>query len=102
LSLYGLAGLVPSQAPSSSVELADLRHGGFPEVNYACYVDIPFRRVPPVALFSRRVLFDKSRKRLLDTNRAETPVVDEPNDYATVTGTTVHELAGTLERRRTR
>jgi hypothetical protein len=102
LSLYGLAGLVPSHVPSSSVELAGLRYGGFPEVNYACYVEIPFRRVPPVALFSRREVFDKSRKRLLDTDRAETPVVDEPYDHNTVTGTTVHELAGELQRLRTR
>ena len=102
LSFYGLAGLVPSRVPSSSVELAGLRYGGFPEVNYACYVEIPFRRVPPVALFSRRELFDKSRKRLLDTDRAETPVVDEPYDYNTVTGTTIHELAGKLKRRTTR
>jgi hypothetical protein len=102
LSFYGLAGLVPSHVPSSSVELEGLRYGGFPEVNYACYVDIPFRRVPPVALFSRREVFDKGRKRLLDTSRAETPVVDEPFDYNTVTGTTIHELAGELERRKTR
>jgi hypothetical protein len=102
LSLYGLAGLVPSRVPSSSVELADLRHGGFPNVNYACYVEIPFRRVPAVALFSRRELLDKSRKRLLDTNRAETPVVDEPYDYNTVTGTTIHELRGELKRLKTR
>lgn len=98
LSFYGLAGLVPSRVPSSSVELADLRRGGFPNVNYACYVEIPFRRVPPVALFSRREVFDKSRKRLLDTNRGETPVVDEPYDYNTVTGTTIHELGGELKR----
>jgi hypothetical protein len=102
LSLYGLAGLVPSRAPSSSVELEGLRFGGFPEVNYACYVEIPFRRVPPVALFSRRELFNKSRKRLLGSNRAETPVVDQPFDHETVTGTTVHELAGELQRRRAR
>ena len=102
LSFYGLAGLVPSHVPSSSVELARLRYGGFPDVNYACYVEIPFRRVPPVALFSRREVFDKSRKRLLDTNRAETPVVDEPYDHNTVTGTTIHELAGKLKRRNTR
>jgi len=102
LSFYGLAGLVPSRTPSSSVELADLRHGGFPNVNYACYVEIPFRRVPPVALFSRRELFDKRGKRLLDTDRAETQVVDEPYDHSTVTGTTTHELAAELERRKTR
>ncbi len=102
LSFYGLAGLVPSQVPSSSVELAGLRYGGFPGVNYACYVEIPFRRVPPVALFSRREVFDKSRKRLLDTNRAETPVVDESYDYDTVTGTTIHELGGELKRLKTR
>ena len=99
LSLYGLAGLVPGRVPSSSVELADLRYGGFPRVNYSCYVEIPHRRVPPVALFSRSAVFDKSRKRLQDTNRAETPVGDELGDYDTVTGTTVYELAGELERR---
>jgi hypothetical protein len=47
-------------------------------------------------------VFDKRRKRPLDTNRAETPVVDEPYDYNTVTGTTIHELAGKLKRRKTR
>ena len=102
LSLYGLAGLVPSHVPSSSVELARLRYGGFPDVNYACYVEIPFRRVPPVALFSRRELFDKRGTRLLDTNRAETPVVDDPYDRNAVTGTTTHELAGQLRRLKTR
>jgi len=102
LSFYGLAGLVPSHVPSSSVELARLRYGGFPEVNYACYVEIPFRRVPPVALFSRRELFDKRGESLLDTNRAEIPVVDEPNDHSTVTGTTIQELGGKLKRLKTR
>jgi len=102
LSLYGLAGLVPSRARSSSVELADLRFGGFPAPNYACYVEIPFRRVPSVALFSRRELFDKRRKVLLDTNRAEIPVADDPYDYNTVTGTTIQELGGELKRLKTR
>jgi hypothetical protein len=100
LSFYGLAGLVPSRVASSSVELARLRYGGFPEVNFACYVEIPFRRVPPVALLSRRDLFDKRRTRVVDTNRAEGPVVDEHYDYNTVTGSTVHELAVELRRRK--
>jgi hypothetical protein len=102
LSFYGLAGLVPNGVPSSSVELTGLRHGGFPDPNYSCYVQIPFRRVPPVALFSRRELFDKRRKVLSDTGRAEIPVVDEPYDSTTVTGTTVQELTGQLARRKTR
>lgn len=50
-------------------------------------------------LFARSKLFKNRPKRISDSDRVETPAFDNDSDDATVTGTTVDQVAGELKRK---
>jgi hypothetical protein len=94
LRVGGFLVVESSQVPGTFV---DLLHESFPELDDVCSVQFPgqVRTVP--ALFARRDLFDKRKKRVVDTDRVEEPM---PNTDGAVGGSTVIELAGKLRRRK--
>jgi hypothetical protein len=94
LRVGGFLIVKSSRVPGTFV---DLRDESFPELDDVCSVQFPgqVRTVP--GLFARRDLFDKRKKRVVDTDRVEEPM---PNRDGTVGGSTVIELAGKLRRRK--
>ena len=85
--------IVPSsRVPGTYVQLLD---ESFPELDDVCSVQVPEQVGTVPALFARRDLLDKRKRRIVDTDRVEEPM---PNKDGTVGGRTVIELAGKLTR----
>jgi hypothetical protein len=76
--------------------------GALNEIDNECLVELFQSSAEDPGLFSRNDLFKGKRKRVSDTDRAETPAFDNPSDNASVTGTTVKELAAELKRKKQR
>jgi hypothetical protein len=91
LRVGGFLGVEPSK-PGTFVQLL---HESFPELDDVCSVRFPGQAGTVPGLFARRDLFDRRRKRVVDTDRVEEPM---PHRDGTVGGSTVMELAGTLRR----
>jgi hypothetical protein len=94
LRVGGFLIVESSRVPGTFV---DLRDESFPELDDVCSVQFPgqVRTVP--GLFARRDLFDKRKKRVVDTDRVEEPM---PNTDGTVGGSTVMKFSGKLRRRK--
>ena len=93
LRVGGFLVVESSRVPGTYVQLLD---ESFPELDDVCSAQ-PGRAGSVPGLFARRDLFDKRKKRVVDTDRVETPM---PNTDDTVGGTTVMTLAGRLTRRK--
>jgi len=94
LRVGGFLVVKSSRVPGTYVQLLD---ESFPELDDVCAVEFPGQagRVP--GLFARRDLFDRRRKRVVDTDRVEEAM---PSTDDTVGGSTVSRLAGKLTRLR--
>ena len=83
-----------SRVPGTYVQLLD---ESFPELDDVCSVQFPGQVGTVPGLFAHRDLFNKRKKRVVDTDRVEEPM---PNEDGTVSGSTVIKLAGKLTRRK--
>jgi hypothetical protein len=94
LRVGGFLVVKSSRVPGTFVQLLD---DSFPELDDVCSVQ--YRQQPTRApgLFARGDLFDRRKKRVVDTDRVEEPMRDTDG---TVRGSTVMELAGKLRRRK--
>jgi hypothetical protein len=94
LRVGGFLVVKSSRVPGTYVQLLD---EGFPELDDVCSVQSPGQadRVP--ALFARRDLFNKRKKRVVDTDRVEEAL---PKTDDAVGGSTVTTLTGKLTRRK--
>jgi hypothetical protein len=69
----------------------------FPELDDVCSVQLRAQAARVPGLFARRDLFNKRKKRVVDSDRVEEPM---PNTDGAVGGSTVMKLAGKLTRRK--
>ena len=94
LRVGGFLVVESSRVPGTYVQLLD---ESFPELDDVCSVQSPgqAKRVP--GLFARRDLFNKRKKRVVDTDRVGEAL---PNTDDTVGGSTVMTLTGKLTRRK--
>ena len=94
LRVGGFLIVESGRVPGTYVQLLD---ESFPELDDVCSVQFPGQAGTVPGLFARRDLFNKRKKRIVDTDRVEEPM---PNTDDTVGGSTVIRLAGKLTRRR--
>jgi hypothetical protein len=94
LRVGGFLIVESSRVPGTFVQLLD---ESFPELDDVCAVRFPGQAESAPGLFARRDLFNKRKRRIVDTDRVEEPM---PDRDGTVRGSTVMELAGKLRRRR--
>ena len=93
LRVGGFLVVESSRVPGTYVQLLD---ESFPELDDVCSVQTGQAGTVP-GLFPRRALFNKRKKRVVDTDRVEEPM---PNTDDTVGGSTVIRLTGKLTRRK--
>jgi hypothetical protein len=94
LRVGGFLVVPSSRVPGTYVQLLD---ESFPELDDVCTVQVPGQARTVPGLFARRDIFNKRKRRLLDTDRVEEPM---PDGDGTVRGRLVTELSGKLRRRR--
>ena len=93
LRVGGFLVVKSSRVPGTYVQLLD---ESFPELDDVCSVQTGQSGTVP-GLFARRDLFNKRKKRVVDSDRVEAPM---PKTDDTVGGSTVIRLAGKLTRRK--
>lgn len=94
LRVGGFLVVKSARVPGTYVQLLD---ESFPELDDVCSVQFPGQARTVPALFARRDLFNKRKKRVVDNDRVEEPM---PNTDGAVGGSTVMKLAGKLTRRK--
>src|SRR6185436_11795778 len=90
LRVGGFLVVESRRVPGTYVQLLD---ESFPELDDVCFVQSPGQAERVPGLFARRDLFNKRKKRVVDTDRVEEAL---PNTDDTVGGTTVMTLTGKL------